>query len=143
MTVGEQLQEALTNDHALLAHALFIGLRKEYWQAEDKADEIDFDRLDFAELKAMTDENVLALEKNQLYTVPLGDGLFAMYFAPDEGTVKKLHRKEFGTSCKKALLMYYGLDVSIYDPEINIHRTWREVRESMVELPAYAGLFQK
>lgn len=143
MTVAEQMQEALANDHSLLAHALFVGLQKEYWQPNDSAETIDFDKLDFTELEKMTAENVLSIETNRLYTVPLGNGSFAMYFAPDEEKAKLLHKRTFGKFCEKAILMEYGLDMSMYNPETNKHQTWREIRSEMPELPAYAGLFQK
>lgn len=143
MTVAEQMQEALANDHSLLAHALFMGLQKGYWRSNDSADSINFDQLDFAELEKMTADNVLSLETNSLYTVPLGNGSFAMYFAPDEEKAKVLHKRTFGTFCEKAILMEYGLDMSMYNPETNKHQTWRKIRSEMPELPAYAGLFRK
>lgn len=143
MNVAEQMQEAISYDHHLLAHGLFLGLQKGYWGANDDASKIDFSKLNYEELEKVTEENLLDLETNKLHAVLMENKNFAMYFALDTQTVKAMHRKQFGYIPEKIIELEYGLDLSIYNPDTRKHQTWREIRQSMPILPAYAGLFRK
>lgn len=143
MTVNELLAAALGYEESLLAHSLYCGLMDGVISGTDLVNEQTYSLIDLDKAKSMKDQNVLGIQFMRLYSAPLGNSLFAMFFAPDEEKAKQLYKKEFKQNCKKMYLVDHGMDISTYCLESKKHQTWRELRDSLPVLPAYVGVFQK
>lgn len=142
-TINENLRYAMLHDDSLTAHALLQGLSSGALKPDDPYDENTFDKLDLAKVAELKEANVLNMNNALLYCVHLERKDFAMYFAHGEAEVHAMHRKQFGTGAKKVMLLDYGMDLSVYTESDNSHQTWREMRDNMKILPAYAGVFMK
>lgn len=143
MNINELFADALRYDESLLAHTLYSGLKDGSIEGTNSVDADLYDRIDLEKGYQLHRKNFLGLNSAKLFASPIGNGKFAMIFAEDEKTARKIYKKEFRAECGRMHLLHYGLDVSTYDLETKEHQTWREYRDSLPELPAFAGIFEK
>lgn len=143
MTISEQLAAAVRYEDSLLAHALFLGIRSGLWKPDDEAENADFDKLDNTELDRIKAANLLGIRFMHLYSAPLGNKLYAMIFAENETDARKAFARHYSRKCGKVHQMSYGLDRRFYCPDLQKERTWRELRDSLVEFPIVAAEYEK
>lgn len=143
MNVNELFAQALHYEESLLAHTLYSGLKDESVEGTSLVGSDLYDRIDLEKGFQLHKQNFLGLNSAKLFTSPIGNGKFAMIFAEDAQTARKIYKKEFREDCGQMHLLHYGLDASTYDLETKQHQTWREYRDSLPELPAFAGIFEK
>src|SRR5690606_33307649 len=112
-------------------------------KGSDPYDEHSFDNLDFEQVQKLKESNVLNINIADLYSVQVEKGQFAMFFAYTEVEVRRMYREQFAVDAGKVHLLDYAVDRSMYTPSTNKHQAWREIRDSMKVLPAFAGVFVK
>lgn len=143
MTVAEMFADALENGNSYIAHALFSGLSTGRIHADDLATADTFDRIDAKHVEQLHQQNALGIKPIELYAVPLKKKEFAMYFAQDLETVKRLHREQFKSDCSKIHNMTRGMDMSMYSLDTKQHETWRQIKDGLAQLPAFVCILQK
>lgn len=143
MTINELLSDALAYEESFLAHAIYTGIKSGVLKGDDSADGDIFENVNLEEAHKLHQQNILGIQSVKLYASPLSKSMFAMFFAESEEIARKLYKKEFRKECSSMHRLEYGLDASTYNLETKEHRTWREERDSLPELPAYAGIFEK
>jgi len=143
MKINELLSYSLESEQSLIAHAIYTGLIDGVLDGSADVSNDMYDLIDTEKAYAFYKANKLGIKFMDLYAAPIGEGMFAMFFAATEMDAKSLYKKSFAQECKKMHLMNHGMDMSMYSLETKKHETWREIRDSMPELPAYAGIFKK
>lgn len=142
-TISENLQYATLTGDSLTAHALLQGLTSGVLKGSDPYDGHSFDNLDFEAIGRLKEDNVLNINSIDLYSVQLNKNEFAMFFAKNEDEVRVLFRKTFSADAGKVGHLFYAIDKSMYTPSTKRNQTWREIRDAMKVLPAFAGVFVK
>lgn len=143
MNAAELFQEAAAIEQSFLAHALFQGFKSGVIQQSDEVTPELYDRINLEQAYQEHQKNTLGIKRVQLYTVQLEEKVFAMYFAEHKGQVMELHAKTYRQKAEKVIAMGTRMETSFYDPTTDKHQTWREYRNSLSELPAYVGEFEK
>lgn len=143
MNVNELFAQALHYEDSLLAHVIYCGLKDGAVEGTSSAEIYLYDRIDLEKGYQLHKQNFLGMKWTKLFASPLGSGKFAMIFADDKQSARKVFKKEFRQNCQVIHQMDYGLDTSVYNMETKQHQTWREYRDSLPVLPAFAGIFEK
>jgi len=143
MTVMEFMQDATKYDEPLLAHAIMLGIRQGKWRADEPESVIDWNKIDWNQLKRERDENTLGMSKIRLYSSPLGGGRFAILFSEDEEGARQAFRQHFKQEARRMDYLPHGMDVTTYTNDLSDAETWREVRDRTTKFPALAGIYQK
>ncbi|MFJ8236370.1 hypothetical protein ACIQ34_11550 [Ureibacillus sp. NPDC094379] len=138
-TVNCLYEEAMQYDVPYLAYFIYFAIMKGKITMEDdasKLDDIPLTEQEQFEFDEMRSKNTLNLRPNQLYAIKRSAEQYVFYFAQNAGEARKLHHQLYGEWVSKLTNAHNQMmDKSLYFPETNETKTFRELLHDTWEFP--------
>lgn len=139
--VQQLLDDAVTHDVPYMAHYIYFLTLTKKVQLNSPANSINNIHLqpdEYAQFMQMYQSDVLQMRSIKLFAVQTNIKEFAFYFAKHPSEVQVEHQKIFGVLPKKISNAYNQMiDRSLYFPEINQYKSFRELLAETIEFPKY------
>lgn len=142
-TVKELLLDAVTWDEPFLAHAIFYAVQQKFVSLEESADHIPFADLDHEAIVKMRDDNVLAMSKMLLFTVPMEHRVFAFYLAENVGDARSEHQRQFGAFPQKVIDVSDKMDMPLFTSDLSKYQSFRDKKQQALHFPCFVEVMQK
>ncbi|MGE7666630.1 hypothetical protein ACQKMN_13055 [Ureibacillus composti] len=138
-TVSSLYEDAIQYDVPYLANFIYFAITKGKITMEDdasKLDDITLTEQEQMEFDEMRSRNTLNLRPNQLYAIKRSAEQYVFYFAQNAGEARKLHHQLYGEWVSKLTNAHNQMmDKSLYFPETNETKTFRELLHDTWEFP--------
>ncbi|MEK5528490.1 hypothetical protein MKX79_03725 [Viridibacillus sp. FSL R5-0468] len=136
------LIDAINNGQSMLAHSLFVAMKKQIINGNDIAINLPFDRFPIDECLDAHKKNILSIHPIKLYAITLNN-TFAFYLSKDEESVKRLHFSLFEIIPKRLIDMSEKIYTSVYDEETKKFESFEEIRDRTIEFPVFVCCMDK
>ncbi len=138
-SVKELLYDAVKYDESFLAHSIYFAVQQGYVKLEEPASTIPYEQLDYEVIKKMRDENRLAMCNVKLYIIPMASKQFALYLATTKDKAQAEHHRVYGGVVNTIIDVSDKMDTVTYCEETKKWRSFREVKQEVLQFPYYVG----